>query len=528
MFSVLEGGVNLFSQSGGEGCLHQFLAAQFLHVLHHDFGQLRLAEATGHFDQPIFPRKRVVVSLQRGRGRAEEHFRTEHRAPEDGGVTGMVARCRVLLLETRLVFLVHHDQSGIAEGEEEGGAHTENQGVGMVGELSLPEFDSVAVGELGVIDSHVFAEDAAQAFRDLGGEGDFGQEIEHLTSLSDFFFDEADIDFRFAAGGHAVEQADVLLFPTAADGVEGVLLLFVKLFAWEQGNGFGGGAVKHEGITFHHAFLLQCPQGGVKTFAAAGEVGAAHLLQKMGMVEFQGGASVSEVEIGQQALLLGGGSAQTVQHLVQGGFVGVGVGQSHVGFGARRETASHLFEHLHRPDVHQSAHGGQEVLNLQPPLDVGEAHTFLCTQFVPQAPLAGGEFLGVAVPILRARHQGLALGFQPRWQGGFHDLARRTNIITRHPLPEAELLGRDDGCFIPHFLHFLQRDAGFGILSGEADDDAGVVAFLSKLHDDTTAHSHLAFQSGGQEVSVGVLQGKRKKELDKHGQCGFAVVKVTG
>ena len=63
---------------------------------------------------------------------------------------------------------------------------------------------------------------------------------------------------------------------------------------------------------------------------------------------------------------------------------------------------------------------------------------------------------------------------------------------------------------------------------GEADDDAGVVAFLSKLHDDTTAHSHLAFQSGGQEVSVGVLQGKRKKELDKHGQCGFAVVKVTG
>ena len=90
------------------------------------------------------------------------------------------------------------------------------------------------------------------------------------------------------------------------------------------------------------------------------------------------------------------------------------------------------------------------------------------------------------------------------------------------------MLGRDDGRFVPHFLHFLQRDAGFGILGGEADDDAGVVAFLSELHDDTTAHSHLAFQSGGQEVSVGVLQGKRKKELDKHVQCGFAVVKVTG
>ena len=159
----------------------------------------------------------------------------------------MVAGRGVLLLEAPFVLLIDDDQPQPAEGEEDGGAHAEYQVVGVVGELLLPDFDPLGVGEFAVIDAELGAEDALQALRDLRGEGYLGQEVEHLSALAELLGDEVHVDLRLAGGGDAVQQTDVagggVAAGDAAEGgaylVEGALLRLAE--RTERHDGLRGG-----------------------------------------------------------------------------------------------------------------------------------------------------------------------------------------------------------------------------------------------------------------------------------------------
>ena len=75
-----------------------------------------------------------------------------------------------------------------------------------------------------MIDTEATSEHSLQPFGDLGGQGDFGQEIEHLLACLQRFLDEVDIDFGLATGGHSMKQADILLAEVIKDGNESFLL----------------------------------------------------------------------------------------------------------------------------------------------------------------------------------------------------------------------------------------------------------------------------------------------------------------
>ena len=75
-----------------------------------------------------------------------------------------------------------------------------------------------------MIDTEATSEHPFQTFGDLGGQGDFGQEIEHLLAGLQRFLDEVDIDFGLATGGDPVKQADILLAEIIKDRGESFLL----------------------------------------------------------------------------------------------------------------------------------------------------------------------------------------------------------------------------------------------------------------------------------------------------------------
>lgn len=71
----------------------------------------------------------------------------------------MIARGGVLLLETRLVFLVDNDKTEVAEGQEDGTAGTKDDIIGMVGELLTPYLHALGIAILAVVDAEATAKD---------------------------------------------------------------------------------------------------------------------------------------------------------------------------------------------------------------------------------------------------------------------------------------------------------------------------------------------------------------------------------
>ena len=154
---------------------------------------------------------------------------TLHTPPEDltqhdSGIAGMVAGGRILLLIGGLVFLVDNHQSEPLEGQEHGTTGSEDDIVGICRELFLPDLHALGIGVFAVVDAQSTAEDPLQTFHHLYGEGNLGQEIEHLLMTVEGLLDEVDIDFGLSTGGDTMEQGDILFEKGELDLVEGFLL----------------------------------------------------------------------------------------------------------------------------------------------------------------------------------------------------------------------------------------------------------------------------------------------------------------
>ncbi len=77
-----------------------------------DFRQRALLHAVGQFQQRVFVFLRVVIRLERRRGRAEDDDRAGHFRAHHGHVARMVAR-RFFLFVRRILLLIHNQQRQI-------------------------------------------------------------------------------------------------------------------------------------------------------------------------------------------------------------------------------------------------------------------------------------------------------------------------------------------------------------------------------------------------------------------------------
>ena len=110
-----------------------------------------------------------------------------------------------LLLVAGFVLFVHDDEAEVVEGGEEGGAGPEDDG-GFAVSDAHPVGHALAGGKVAVHDSDLGAEPGAELGDHLGGEGDFRDEIEDLTTGLERFFGAAEVDLGFAGTGDAVKE----------------------------------------------------------------------------------------------------------------------------------------------------------------------------------------------------------------------------------------------------------------------------------------------------------------------------------
>lgn len=144
----------------------------------------------------------------------------------------MVTGGRFLLFVTLFMFLIDNDQPEILEREEDAGAHTEDELVGSFGGLPFIDIKSLGVGKLGMIDSHAVAKEMVETLGDLGGEGYFGQEVEHLLAFSQVVVDEVDVNLSLSRRCDPVKKGDVLGKEGGLNFRKGFLLRRIERVAW--------------------------------------------------------------------------------------------------------------------------------------------------------------------------------------------------------------------------------------------------------------------------------------------------------
>ena len=81
----------------------------------------------------------------------------------------MVAWCRVKLLVTRFVLLIHNHQSQAIKRQKQGGADANHKGETPI-QYPIPYLHALVVRVLGVVDAHAGSEDLLQSSHQLGGE----------------------------------------------------------------------------------------------------------------------------------------------------------------------------------------------------------------------------------------------------------------------------------------------------------------------------------------------------------------------
>ena len=142
----------------------------------------------------------------------------------------MIAGHGILLLIGSLVFLVDDDQSETLERQENSTAGTEDDIVGILGELFLPDLHAFGIGILGVVDAETIAEDMLQTLHDLNSQGYLWQEVEHLLLLFKRLTNQMDINLRLAAGGDTMKKGHVLFEKRELYLVIGILLVRTQRF----------------------------------------------------------------------------------------------------------------------------------------------------------------------------------------------------------------------------------------------------------------------------------------------------------
>ena len=230
LFATFECLSGLRQQQRREGAVHHLTVLQVFDV---NNLYLRQFDAFITFLQrhhSVFPRLRIMIGFERWSRCAEKGLGAKHPSQHDGDRTGMITGRGILLLITRLVFLIDNHESQILERQQNGATGTEDDIIGIARELLLPDLHTFGIRILAVVDAESIAEHMLQALHDLHRESNLGEKIKHLFLLLQCLTDQMDIDLGLATGGDAVKQGDILLQERKLYLVISLLLGCAQLF----------------------------------------------------------------------------------------------------------------------------------------------------------------------------------------------------------------------------------------------------------------------------------------------------------
>ena len=259
----------------------------------------------------------------------------------------MIARCRILLFERSLMFLVDDDQSEFAERQKHSRTHAEDNIIGIGRKLFFPYFHPFGITVFGVIDAHSAAKHPLQPFADLNRQCDFRQEIEHLFMAFQGLFYQVDVDFRLSRRGDTVQQRDAMFHKRHQDVVIRLLLRLVELLHAIEMRLSGMVQpshlllVSHQHLAFHQVFQhRRCAVTEIHQFILRNlcnpVVGFLHFRPTAHLVP------VAQCQIVDECLLLFGRTSQLVERDVQRLFTAVLRRKRHIGLHLRFVAVARL------------------------------------------------------------------------------------------------------------------------------------------------------------------------------------------
>ena len=173
-----------------------------------DLGQPRLAHALGQRQQRVLPARRIDPALETRRRASEHDDRALVSRSHDRDLSRVIAR-RLTLLVARLVLLVHDDRAEVLERREDRRARANGDPLATLLERE-PFVIPLAVAQRAVQHRDLVAEHGAKAIDRLRRERDLRHEDDRRLSLLEHDApQQLDVDERFSAAGHAVEQEHV-------------------------------------------------------------------------------------------------------------------------------------------------------------------------------------------------------------------------------------------------------------------------------------------------------------------------------
>ena len=192
-----------------------------------DRGLVPLPQLLPHIGNVHFRQRQIIESLVKGkhliapafcgigrfdrrRCRTEQQQRVILRAAELGNVARVIAR-RIFRLVACLLLLVEDNEADVRQRRKHSAACAKHN-MHLAAADTLPLVVAFCERQRAVQHRNIIAELGSEAAQDLRRERDFRHEQHGSFSAAQCFLDEFQVDLRFAAGSHAVQQCGTAAF----------------------------------------------------------------------------------------------------------------------------------------------------------------------------------------------------------------------------------------------------------------------------------------------------------------------------
>ena len=102
------------------------------------------------------------------------------------------------------MFFIHDNQAQIVERQKHRRPNPDHKLI-LARYDAFPNLNPLIIRKLGVVNTHLIAKHPLKPHHNLGSQGNFGEQVQHLGAAAESLLNKVDIHFGFAAACNTVE-----------------------------------------------------------------------------------------------------------------------------------------------------------------------------------------------------------------------------------------------------------------------------------------------------------------------------------
>ena len=158
LFFLIQCFTYILNKQGRKLTDHPLLTMQFLYIDRKNLRQSDFLIPLFQFNQPVFSVSSIVPGFHRRRSSSQQNLRPIHSCQHNSSITGMIARCRILLFIRIFMFFVHNHQTKITKRQKNRRTYSQYYIVSFISQLFLPYLHPFSIWKLRMVDSQSSAE----------------------------------------------------------------------------------------------------------------------------------------------------------------------------------------------------------------------------------------------------------------------------------------------------------------------------------------------------------------------------------